>query len=251
MANESDLELVAENKKAIQKNKRSIFELEAGVSTTYAELMLLLSDIEENRALLNRNFTSSFTGNRSIAVDNVNDLFNSRLVMIDSLEAKSEVEVNFKTMFSNMTKIDQLENRAKLNSKLSEIIGRVQEVNIILQTINELIAESNESVVEQADTMISENAEWVDGAVSEKMKVATANANKQGVGSNIERLEKLIEDSNIAKQEAEKILKRVNDVTKGILKSGEDIAGRREAIEADRERVIANQRRTADLINKN
>jgi hypothetical protein len=251
MANESDLELVAENKKAIQKNKRSIFELEAGVSTTYAELMLLLSDIEENRALLNRNFTSSFTGNRSIAVDNINDLFNSRLVMIDSLEAKSEVEVNFKTMFSNMTKIDQLENRAKLNSKLSEIIGRVQEVNIILQTINELIAESNESVVEQADTMISENAEWVDGAVSEKMKVATANANKQGVGSNIERLEKLIEGSNIAEQEAEKILKRVNDVTKGILKSGEDIAGRREAIEADRERVIANQRRTADLINKN
>ena len=251
MANESDLELVAENKKAIQKNKRSIFELEAGVSTTYAELMLLLSDIEENRALLNRNFTSSFTGNRSIAVDNVNDLFNSRLVMIDSLEAKSEVEVNFKTMFSNMTKIDQLENRAKLNTKLSEIIGRVQEVNIILQTINELIAESNESVVEQADTMISENAEWVDGAVSEKMKAATASANKQGVGSNIERLEKLIEDSNIAGQEAEKILKRVNDVTKGILKSGEDIAGRREAIEADRERVIANQRRTADLINKN
>lgn len=251
MANESDLELVAENKKAIQKNKRSIFELEAGVSTTYAELMLLLSDIEENRALLNRNFTSSFTGNRSIAVDNVNDLFNSRLVMIDSLEAKSEVEVNFKTMFSNMTKIDQLENRAKLNSKLSEIIGRVQEVNIILQTINELIAESNESVVEQADMMISENAEWVDGAVSEKMKAATANANKQGVGSNIERLEKLTEDSNIAGQEAEKILKRVNDVTKGILKSGEDIAGRREAIEADRERVIANQRRTADLINKN
>ena len=251
MANESDLELVAENKKAIQKNKRSIFELEAGVSTTYAELMLLLSDIEENRALLNRNFTSSFTGNRSIAVDNVNDLFNSRLVMIDSLEAKSEVEVNFKTMFSNMTKIDQLENRAKLNTKLSEIIGRVQEVNIILQTINELIAESNESVVEQADTMISENAEWVDGVVSEKMKMATANANKQGVGSNIERLEKLTEDSNIAGQEAEKILKRVNDVTKGILKSGEDIAGRREAIEADRERVIANQRRTADLINKN
>jgi hypothetical protein len=251
MANESDLELVAENKKAIQKNKRSIFELEAGVSTTYAELMLLLSDIEENRALLNRNFTSSFTGNRSIAVDNINDLFNSRLVMIDSLEAKSEVEVNFKTMFSNMTKIDQLENRAKLNTKLSEIIGRVQEVNIILQTINELIAESNESVVEQADTMISENADWVDGAVSEKMKVATANANKQGVGSNIERLEKLIEGSNIAEQEAEKILKRVNDVTKGILQSGEDIAGRREAIEADRERVIANQRRTADLINKN
>jgi len=250
MANESELELVAENKRGIQKNKRRIFELEAGVSTTYAELMLLLSDIEENRALLNRNFTSSFTGNRSIAVDNVNDLFNSRLVMIDALDATNEVESNFKTMYSNMTKIDQLENRANLNNKLSEIIGRVQEVNVMLQTINELIAQSNEGVVEQADTMISENAEWVDGAVTSKMKAATANANKQGVGSNLERLEKLIEESNVAEAEAAEILKRVNKVTKGILESGEDIAGRREAIEADRERVVANQRRTADMIVK-
>ena len=86
MANESELELVEENKIGIRKNKRRIFELEAGVSTTYAELMLLLADIEENRALLNRNFTSSFMGNRAIVVDNVNDLFNSRLIMIDSLE---------------------------------------------------------------------------------------------------------------------------------------------------------------------
>ena len=50
MANETDLELVAENKLGIQKNKKRIFELEAGVSTTYAELMLLLADIGENRA---------------------------------------------------------------------------------------------------------------------------------------------------------------------------------------------------------
>jgi hypothetical protein len=39
-------------------------------------------------------------------------------------------------------------------------------------------------------------------------------------------------------------------VTKGILESGEDISRRRDAIQADRERVIANQRRTADMIIK-
>ena len=250
MANDSEIELVEENKRGIQKNKRRIFELEAGVSTTNAELMLLLSDIEENRALLNRNFTSSFTGNRSIAVDNVNDLYNSRLVMIDALEPKSDVEVNFQTMFSNMVKVDQLENRVELNTKLSEIIGRVQEVNVMLQSINSMIAESNESVVEKADTMISDNAEWVDGGLANKMNSSTANANKQGVGSNLERLEKLIGESEVAEKEASEILKRVNLVTKGILESGEDITGRREAIEADRERVVANQRRTADMIIK-
>jgi hypothetical protein len=250
MANEPELELVAENKLGIQKNKRRIFELESGVSTTTAELMLLLADIEENRALLNRNFTSSFTGNRAIASDNVDDLYSSRLVMIDSLEPNSEVESNFKTMFSNMTKIDQLENRTQLNEKLSEIIGRVQEINVMLQSINTLIAGANENVVEQADTMISENAEWVDGALAERMKAATANANRQGVGANLERLENLMEKSSIAEEEAAKILKRVNGVTKGILESGEDIAGRREAIQADRERVVANQRRTADMVSK-
>ena len=134
MTNQHDVELVAENKIGIQKNKRRIFELEAEVSTTYAELMLLLADIEENRALLTRNFTSSFNGNRAIAVDNVDDLFRSRLIMIDSLEPKTDVEANFQTMFSNMTKIDQLENRANLNGKLGEIISRVQEVNVILQS---------------------------------------------------------------------------------------------------------------------
>ena len=183
MANETDLELVAENKLGIQKNKKRIFELEAGVSTTYAELMLLLADIGENRALLDRNFASSFTGNRAIAIDNVDDLFNSRLLMIESLEPNTEVEKNFQTMFSNLVKIDQLENRAKLNDKLSEICSRVQEINPMLQAINTLIAEANEAVVEQADEMISENAEWVDGALSAKMDAATANANKQGVSS--------------------------------------------------------------------
>jgi len=149
-----------------------------------------------------------------------------------------------------MTKIDQLENRANLNGKLGEIISRVQEVNVMLQSINTLIGDSNESVVEQTDTMISENAAWVDGELNSKMNAAAASANKQGVSANLERLEKLIEKSHVAEEEATAILKRVGSVTKGILESGEDISRRRDAIQADRERVIANQRRTADMIIK-
>ena len=250
MANESELELVEENKIGIRMNKRRIFELEAGVSTTHAELMLLLADIEENRALLNRNFTSSFTGNRAIVVDNVNDLFNSRLIMIDSLDPKTDVESNFQTMLSNAVKVDQLENRAELNGKLSEIIGRVQEVNVMWQAINTLVAEANEAVVEQVDAMISENAEWVDGELISKMSSAAANSNKQGVGVNQDRVDKLIDSSHIAEDSTAVILKRVSSVTKSILESGEDISRRRDAIQADRERVIANQRRTADMIIK-
>ena len=66
----------------------------------------------------------------------------------------------------------------------------------------------------------------------------------------LRQLEKLIQKSTVSKEESAKILKRVNEVTKNILDSGDDIAKRREAIQADRERVVANQRRTADMIVK-
>jgi hypothetical protein len=63
-------------------------------------------------------------------------------------------------------------------------------------------------------------------------------------------LNKLINTSDLAEGSAAAILKRVSAVTKSILESGEDITRRRDAIQADREKVVANQRRTADMIIK-
>ena len=213
MANEPGIELVEENKIGIRKNKRWVFELKAQVSTTHAELMLLLADVEENRALLTRNFIASFTGNRAIVLDNVNDLFNSRLMMIDSLDPATGVELNYKTMLTNSVEIDQLVSKTQLNEKLNEIIDRVQEINMMSQAVNAMVAEANEILVEQVDTMISENAEWVDGDLAKRLSSATANTNKQGVGANQERLNRLINDSHIAKDAAAKISKRASIVT--------------------------------------
>jgi len=70
------------------------------------------------------------------------------------------------------------------------------------------------------------------------------------VVSNTERLQKLLERANIAEKEATGLVHRVEEDTKGILELGDDIANRRERIQADRERVVANQRRTADLLIK-
>ncbi len=110
-------ELVTKNKTGIRKNRRIIFELQGEVSTTYADLMLLLADVEEHRALLQRNFTASFTGNRAIAVDNVDDLYLARIEMAGALEPKSDVETNFRSMVINETEIEQLENRVSSSTK--------------------------------------------------------------------------------------------------------------------------------------
>ena len=241
---------ISENKTNIRKNRRKIFELDAEVSTTYAELMLLLADIEENRSLLQRNFTSAFMGNRSIAIDNVNDLYGCRMAMLESLEPSSDIQNNFKVRMLNQVRIEQLENRSDLNDTLREIATKMIEVNQMLQSVNGLITEANESVVEQGDTMISENADWADGSIAKQMRKATSSANAQFVKSNTERLEKLLERANTAENEAADLVNRVENDTKGILELGDDIAKRRERIQADRERVVANQRRTADLLIK-
>ena len=243
-------DLISENKTNIRKNRRKIFELDAEVSTTYAELMLLLADIEENRSLLQRNFTSAFMGNRSIAIDNVDDLYGCRIAMLEALDPSTDVQTNFKVRMLNQVRIEQLENRTDLNDTLRDIATKMIEVNQMFQSVNSLITEANESVVDQGDNMISENADWADGLIAKQMTTATSNANAQSVKSNTERLQKLLERAHIAENEANDLVRRVEDDTKGILELGEQIAKRRERIQADRERVVANQRRTADQIIK-
>ena len=243
-------DLISENKTNIRKNRRRIFELDAEVSTTYAELMLLLADIEENRSLLQRNFTSAFMGNRSIAIDNVDDLYDCRIAMLEALDPSTDIQTNFKVRMLNQVRIEQLENRTDLNDTLRDIATKLIEVNQMFQSVNSLITEANESVVDQGDNMISENADWADGLIAKQMTKATSNANAQSVKSNTERLQKLLERAHIAENEANDLVKRVEDDTKGILELGDQIAKRRERIQADRERVVANQRRTADQIIK-
>lgn len=243
-------DLISENKTNIRKNRRRIFELDAEVSTTYAELMLLLADIEENRSLLQRNFTSAFMGNRSIAIDNVDDLYDCRIAMLEALDPSTDIQTNFKVRMLNQVRIEQLENRTDLNDTLRDIATKMIEVNQMFQSVNSLITEANESVVDQGDNMISENADWADGLIAKQMTKATSNANAQSVKSNTERLQKLLERAHIAENEANDLVRRVEDDTKGILELGDQIAKRRERIQADRERVVANQRRTADQIIK-
>ena len=243
-------DLISENKTNIRKNRRRIFELDAEVSTTYAELMLLLADIEENRSLLQRNFTSAFMGNRSIAIDNDDDLYDCRIAMLEALDPSTDIQTNFKVRMLNQVRIEQLENRTDLNDTLRDIATKMIEVNQMFQSVNSLITEANESVVDQGDNMISENADWADGLIAKQMTKATSNANAHSVKSNTERLQKLLERAHIAENEANDLVRRVEDDTKGILELGDQIAKRRERIQADRERVMANQRRTADQIIK-
>ena len=238
------------NKKNIRKNKRHIFELECQASTAYAESMLLIADIEENRALLSRNFSAAFNGNRAIAVDNIEDLYRCRMLMVDALEAKTDTEQNFKSATENKLRIDLLENKFSLNEMLREVASQMSAVNELLISLNKLIADSNETLADQGAEMVSENAEWIDGEILKIIKSASSDSNLELVNDNAARLEELSEQATVAEHGAKLKLQQIATETKQILDTGDDIADRRARIQAEREKVVANQKRSSELMSK-
>jgi len=238
------------NEENIRKNKRHIFELECQASTSYAESMLLIADIEENRALLSRNFSASFNGNRAIAVDNIEDLYRCRMLMVDALNAKVDVEQNFKSAMGNSLRIDLLENKFFLNQKLREVATQMTAVNELLTSLNKLIADSNEALADQGAEMVAQNAEWIDGELVRMFEAVSADSNAEIVKSNADRLEGLSAQADDAEKEESMTAKQIESETKSILDVGGDIAARRVRIQAEREKVVANQKRSSTLMSK-
>ena len=241
---------VALNEENIRKNKRHIFELECQASTSYAESLLLIADIEENRALLSRNFSAAFNGNRAIAVDNIEDLYRCRMLMVDALTAKTDVQQNFKSAMGNSLRIDLLENKFYLNEQLQAVAEQMAAINEMLTSLNEMIADSNESLADQGGEMVSENASWIDGEIDKMFKAASADSNADLVKSNADRLESLTGKADVAAKSAGLTVKQIESETKSIIDNGDDIAARRARIQAEREKVVANQKRSSALMSK-
>ena len=241
---------VALNEENIRKNKRHIFELECQASTSYAESLLLIADIEENRALLSRNFSAAFNGNRAIAVDNIEDLYRCRMLMVDALTAKTDVQQNFKSAMGNSLRIDLLENKFYLNEQLQAVAEQMAAINEMLTSLNEMIADSNENLADQGGEMVSENASWIDGEIDKMFKAASSDSNADLVKSNADRLESLTGKADVVAKSAGLTVKQIESETKSIIDNGDDIAARRARIQAEREKVVANQKRSSALMSK-
>ena len=106
----------AQNKKNIKKNRRTIFEVEGKVTANKSKAYASRSIIEENRALILKNYTAAFMGNRQLANQNTDDIFRNRQAILSSMETSSDVEENFVASMINEANLDFLEHRDALNA---------------------------------------------------------------------------------------------------------------------------------------
>ena len=240
--------MISENQARIRKNKRRIFELENWVTYNTANAMLTRSEIEENRALLQRNYQSSFMGNRSMALQNTDDLFRSRMLMLEALETDTAVQQNFKGWMVNRTKLDQLDIRSGLNRKMLEINQKMVEVNRLLIEVNQMVAEANQEVVECNADMIVQNAAWIDGELDQLAAAATPEANQREIEENTRRIDEFSARAESNGKIIEELMVQVGNNTKAILDAGDTIEERRKRIMQNREKIIANQHRSADFL---
>ena len=102
------------NAKQIRKNRRALFELQGRVMVNKARAYATRSNIEENRYLILKNYVAAFVGNRQLANQNTDDIFENRIAILENIDIEkgNEIQENFIDAEINKAKVDFLVHRA-------------------------------------------------------------------------------------------------------------------------------------------
>ena len=115
-----------QNRKAISENRKRIFSLDAEVMTNKTLIYASRSMIEENRLMILSNYSAAFMGNRQIANNNTDEIFENRHAILDNVDTQNDVEENFVNSQKNKASLDFLQHRSQLNSAVLEISEKMQ-----------------------------------------------------------------------------------------------------------------------------
>ena len=103
-----------QNRKAISENRKRIFSLDAEVMTNKTLIYASRSMIEENRLMILSNYSAAFMGNRQIANNNTDEIFENRHAILDNVDTQNDVEENFVNSQKNKASLDFLQHRSQL-----------------------------------------------------------------------------------------------------------------------------------------
>ncbi len=236
----------ASNRKNIMRNRKALFGLECQVTINKTNAYSTRSAIEENRALILKNYTAAFMGNRQLANQNTDDIFRNRKTILSSLDAQSDVQKNFVESSLNEASIDFLEHRADLNASVLEVNRMMAEVNSKLIEINSRIMKSNESIVAFNSRNLALNSKLLASGLS--TGTATPASNAKRIARNKERLAKILK---IAKANSATILGLLKIASKNrsaIEKNAATILVRRKGIDDNRKKITQNQAKVSKMI---
>jgi uncharacterized coiled-coil DUF342 family protein len=239
---------VEQNKANIAANRRRIFELENTVMFNRALAHATRSMVNENAALINKNYQAAFIGNRQLANQNTDDIFRNRTAIVRNIKASNQVEENYKDVLANKVKLEFLTHRAKLNEKVLKTSERLAKANKELIDINRNILDTNEEIVNFNAKMIENNKNLLANGVDASK--ATPESNADLIAANNSAIDALKKKAADNKERIQALMEQTQTNRASITSNAQSIADRRERILANHDKITGNQKKVADFISK-
>jgi len=182
------------NKAQIGANRTNLFNAECAVMDNRSNAYMARSIIQENTALIQKNYSSAFMGNRQLANQNTDDLFRNRQAIIRAIPAEGAVQANFREAMVNQAKIEFLEHRSNLNKTVLDISLRMSAINAELIEVNNDVMDANEKIVEYNSQCIAKNSEFLKNGISSSS--ATPESNATLIAANAARIDAVLTRAN-------------------------------------------------------
>ena len=229
------------NREAIAKNRRRIFAIDADVMLNKALVYQSRAMIEENRLMILSNYAAAFMGNRQLANNNTEEIFENRRAILASADTQDDVQANYVNIQMNKASLDYLEHRSRLNSSVLEISQEMAEINARLIEINRKIMDANEGIVDFNSEQIAINRELLDGSL--KPSEATSGDNAVIIAENHDAMQGI--EENVKKNRAvmEELMSTSTDNADKLMANKREISERRASIMANREVIKENKGR--------
>ena len=185
------------------------------------------------------NYSAAFMGNRQIANNNTDEIFENRHAILDNVDTQNDVEENFVNSQKNKASLDFLQHRSQLNSAVLEISEKMATINAALIDVNRAIMESNQAIVDFNSEQIAVNSALLSGDLQPSK--ATPESNAETIENNKKMMNDLETRVAANREKMESLVKTSEDNAQALADNKKAIGERRGAMLANRDKIMANK----------
>ena len=185
------------------------------------------------------NYSAAFMGNRQIANNNTDEIFENRHAILDNVDTQNDVEENFVNSQKNKASLDFLQHRSQLNSAVLEISEKMATINAALIDVNRAIMESNQAIVDFNSEQIAVNSALLSGDLQPSK--ATPESNAETIENNKKMMDDLETRVAANREKMESLVKTSEDNAQALADNKKAIGERRGAMFANRDKIMANK----------
>tara|TARA_X000000950_G_scaffold238976_1_gene291316 strand:+ start:673 stop:1431 length:759 start_codon:yes stop_codon:yes gene_type:complete len=143
-----DLNRPEREKPQVEEHKKKIFNLESIIESNVKSLVIIQSNIEENRNMIISNYSSALSINSDLARKNSKNILENSLSLKSKIITHDKNEEKHLELEKDKVKLEHLDYQIELNEKKLNVLKKISELNSELIKVNEEIMNMNQYIVD-------------------------------------------------------------------------------------------------------